>query len=150
MTIDVDLDLPAKDAESAEPVERPARRRVWLTVAIVSLWLVIGLVALPLLAFGLERTGAIFGSWGDWREWWARDMWVLAIGTALLYLSVVAGLSLALVGRRWISAAAFSLVLIAAITAYSAVYEAHPERFADVMAVVKSVTGAPAPDQPAG
>lgn len=81
-----------------------------------------------MLAFGLERSGAIFGRWGDWPEWWQRDMWLLAIGTGLLFVTVVTGLCLSILHRRWFSGVLFSLVLAAAMTLYSAVHQAHPER----------------------
>jgi len=75
-------------------------------------------------------------------------MWVLATGTGLLFLSVVTGLCLSAVYRRWVSGVVFGTVLAAAITVYAAVYQAHPERFQDVMDVVNSVTGSPAPIPP--
>ena len=124
------------------------RHRVWLTATFVALWLIVVFAALPLLAFGLERSGAIFGGWGDWGELWPRDMWALAIGTALLFLPVAAGLCLSVLYRRWVSGAAFGLLLAAAIISYSAVYQGHPERFQDVLDVVNSVTGSPPPTQP--
>ena len=126
----------------------PVVRRPRLALVHTVLWLVLLFVALPLLAFGLERSGAIFGRWGDWPEWWARDMWVLAIGTALLFLTVVTGLCLSVLHRRWVPGVLFGMVLAAAITAYSAIYEAHPERFQDVLDVVNSVTGSPPPTGP--
>ncbi|HEX6684416.1 MAG TPA: hypothetical protein VF062_16560 [Candidatus Limnocylindrales bacterium] len=120
-----------------------------LTLIFTALWLIVVFVALPLLAFGLERTGAIFGTWGDWPQWWQRDIWVLAIGTALLYLSVLIGLALAAAFRRWLSTAAFAVVLALTIAAYSAIYNAHPERFRDVIDVISEpLTGSPAPTEP--
>ncbi|WP_117212897.1 hypothetical protein [Allorhizocola rhizosphaerae] len=131
MSADIDLDLAADDGQP-----RPRHRRVWLTLVFLGLWAIVGFVTVPLLAYGLGGTGAIFGSGGFRTS--TPYMWALTVGTGLLFLSVAIGLSLALAFRRWLSAAAFGILLAGAIIFYSAVYRAHPEWFEKVMRVVTS------------
>ncbi|WP_144120480.1 hypothetical protein [Catellatospora sichuanensis] len=109
----------------------------------VSAWLLALGVGAPLLALGLERSGAIFGTWGDWPEWWRRDMLALAVGMAVWVGALAAGLTVSAVHRRWPGTIVFGLVLVVTLTAVGIVHGAHPERFADIW---DQVLGEPPPD----
>ncbi|MEU8079873.1 hypothetical protein AB0B31_31045 [Catellatospora citrea] len=110
----------------------------YVRVVQTAMWLLALVVGAPLLALGLERTQAIFGGWSDWPEWWARDLWALAVGLTVWLGALAAGVAFSAVHRRWTAVATFGLVLVMSLTAVGFVYAAHPERFTDVWEQVAS------------
>lgn len=105
-------------------------RKVRLVQA--AMWLLALGVGAPVLALGLERSGAVFGTWWDWPELWARDMWAIGVGLAVYLGATAAGLAVSAAHRRWLGAGAFGLVLAVSLTAVGFAYAAYPERFGDV------------------
>ncbi|MEU7999642.1 hypothetical protein AB0B66_00505 [Catellatospora sp. NPDC049111] len=114
----------------------PVRAKVRLVQG--AMWLLALGVGAPVLALGLERSGAVFGNWWDWPELWARDMWAIGVGLAVFLGATAVGLAVSAAHRRWVGVGTFGPVLAVSLVAVGLAYAAHPERFGDVWAEITS------------